>query len=141
MSQLRSATDATGASIPPSAALVVSRLVLCVAAVTFVAACNSKGGTPTSPTTPPAAAAQPAAPTGLVVGALVMKDRTAAISWGASAGATEYVVEVGSAAGGTDRGIHTAGAVTSFTLRDLPAGRSHVRLKARNSVGTSGAST
>ena len=69
-----------------------------------------------------------------------MKDRTAAISWSASAGATEYVVEVGSAAGGTDRGIHTAGAVTSFTLRDLPAGRSHVRIKARNSTGTSGAS-
>ena len=71
---------------------------------------------------------------------MVMKDRTAAISWGASAGATEYVVEVGSTAGGTDGGIHSAGTATSFTLRDLPAGRSHVRLKARNSSGTSGAS-
>ena len=69
-----------------------------------------------------------------------MKDRSAAISWGASTGATEYVVEVGSTAGGTDGGIHSAGTATSFTLRDLPAGRSHVRLKARNGSGTSGAS-
>jgi len=69
-----------------------------------------------------------------------MKDRTAAISWGASAGATEYVVEVGSAPGSTDGGIHSAGTATSFTLRDLRAGPSYVRLKARNSTGTSGAS-
>lgn len=69
-----------------------------------------------------------------------MKDRTAAISWSASAGTTEYVIEVGSSAGGTEGGVLSAGAATSFTLRDLPAGRSYVRIKARNSVGTSAAS-
>ncbi|MDQ3070760.1 MAG: fibronectin type III domain-containing protein [Acidobacteriota bacterium] len=70
-----------------------------------------------------------------------MKDRTAAISWGASSGATEYVVEVGSTTGGIDGGVHSAGTATSFTLRDLRAGRSHVRIKARNASGTSGASS
>jgi len=69
-----------------------------------------------------------------------MKDRSAAISWGASPGAAEYVVEVGSTAGGIDGGVHSAGTATSFTLRDLRAGRSHVRIKARNAAGTSGAS-
>jgi hypothetical protein len=132
---------AAGVSLPGFARRAISRLVLSIAALTLVAACNSKGGAPTSPTAPqPSAGALPAAPASLIVGALVMKDRTAAISWGASSGATEYVVEVGSTAGGTDGGIHTAGAATSFTLRDLTAGRSHVRLKARNSAGTSGAS-
>jgi len=82
----------------------------------------------------------PVAPAGLMVGTLVMKDRSAAISWVASPGAAEYVVEVGSTAGGIDGGVYSAGAATSFTLRDLRAGRSHVRIKARNGLGTSGAS-
>lgn len=113
-----------------------------VLAVALSAGCGGGAAHPTAPQ-PPATAlpvAMPSAPSGLIVGDLVMKDRTAAISWGASAGATEYIVEVGSAPGGTDGGINSAGAATSFTLRDLRAGRSHVRLKARNSAGTSGAS-
>lgn len=119
------------------------RFVLALAVLLSGAGCG--GGSASAPQ-PPAAlptapsAALPAAPPGLIVGALVMKDRTAAISWGASTGATEYIVEVGSAPGGTDGGIHSAGAATSVTLRDLRAGRSHVRLKARNSSGTSAAS-
>jgi hypothetical protein len=118
------------------------RCVLALALIFTAAGCG--GGSASAPQAPSALptapSALPAAPGGLIVGALVMKDRTAALSWGASAGATEYVVEVGSTAGGTDGGIHTAGAATSFTLRDLPPGRSHVRLKARNSSGTSAAS-
>src|SRR5687767_11958793 len=112
----------------PSAKCLASRqLVLCVVVLTVAAACGSKGGTPTAPTAPvttappPAVVAVPTAPSGLVLGALVMKDRTAVISWGASTGATEYVVELGSIAGGTDRGIQSIAAATSFTLRDLPA--------------------
>lgn len=137
MSQLRSSIRAAGVSL---ARFAISRLVLGIAAMTLVSACGgSKAGTPTAPTAPPAATV-PVAPTGLLVGALVMKDRTAAISWGASTGATEYVVEVGSTPGGTDGGTISAGTATSFTLRDLRAGQSYVRLKARNSTGTSGAS-
>lgn len=119
------------------------RFVLALAVLAVGAGCGgSKGGTPTAPTAPGPSpvAAVPVAPGGLTVGAMVMKDRTAAVSWSASAGATEYVVEVGSAAGGTDGGIHSAGTATSFTLRDLRAGRSHVRVKARNGSGTSVAS-
>ena len=139
MSQLSSPKRAIGASLPGLARLATSRIVLCVTVLALVSACGgSKGGTPTAPTNP--AASVPPVPSGLTVGALVMKDRTAAISWGASAGATEYVVEVGSTAGGTDGGTQSAGTATSFTLRDLRAGRSHVRIKARNGSGTSAAS-
>ncbi len=113
------------------------RFLLALAVALAGTAC---GGGATPPTAPPPSAATPAAPGSLTVGTLVMKDRTAAISWGASTGAAEYVVEVGSTAGGIDGGVYSAGAATSFTLRDLRAGRSYVRLKARNSSGTSGAS-
>lgn len=114
-----------------------TRLLLALAVVLAGTAC---GGGAAPPTAPPTAAATPAPPGSLTVGTLVMKDRTAAISWGASSGAAEYVVEVGSTAGGIEGGVQSAGTATSFTLRDLRAGRSYVRVKARNSSGTSGAS-
>lgn len=129
----------------------LSRLVLCVAVLALVAACGGKGGTPSSPTpttatptptpTPTPVVVVPTTPSGLIAGALVMKDRTAAISWNASTGTTEYVVEVGSSAGGTEGGVLSAGTATSFTLRDVRAGRSYVRIKARNTAGTSAASS
>lgn len=140
MSQLRSPKCATGASFRLCARVALTRLVPCFVGLALVAACNSKGGTTTAPAAPTPATAVPAAPAGLTVGALVMKDRTAAISWGASGGATEYIAEVGSTPGGSDVGVQSAGAATSFTLRDLRAGRSYVRLKARNNSGTSAAS-
>ncbi len=113
-----------------------TRFLLALAVVLAGTACGGGSAHPTAPQP----SAGPPAPAGLMVGALVMKDRNAAISWGASQGATEYVVEVGSTAGGIDGGVYSAGAATSFTLRDLRAGRSHVRIKARNGSGTSGAS-
>jgi hypothetical protein len=146
MPQLYSAKYATGVFLSNSAGLAVGRLVWGIVVLTFVAACNSKGATPTAPTTtapvsPTAPTVTvPPAPSGLAVGALVMKDRTAAITWGASTGATEYTVEVGSSPGSSDGGSQSAGSATSFTLRNLRGGRSHVRLKASNSAGTSAAS-
>ena len=123
------------------------RSVLALAVLLSGAGCGGGATTPTAPAPvaavpPPAAppvAAVPAPPGGLRVGALVMKDRTAVISWGASTGATEYAVEVGASPGATDS-LQSAGTATSITLRDLRAGRTYVRIKAGNSAGTSGAS-
>lgn len=62
------------------------------------------------------------------------------LTWRApSSGASEYRIEVGSAAGRSDLQVVTT-ATTSFTLGDLSAGTYYIRVRARNAAGTSGAS-
>lgn len=121
--------------------------VLALVAVIAAAGCGGGASTPTAPAplpppvaaVPPPAVTVPAPPGGLSVGAMVMKDRTAVISWAASSGATEYAIEVGGSPGATDS-LQSAGTATSFTLSALRAGRTYVRIKAGNSAGTSVAS-
>jgi predicted phage tail protein len=55
--------------------------------------------------------------------------------------ATSYVIEAGSSAGSTNIAVFdTLSAATSFTVTGVPAGTYFVRVRARNSAGTSAAS-
>ncbi|HYN11006.1 MAG TPA: hypothetical protein VES67_26730 [Vicinamibacterales bacterium] len=61
------------------------------------------------------------------------------MTWTPSAGATAYVVEIGSASGASDVATTTVTA-PSFLWQDARIGQSFLRVKARNAEGTSGAS-
>ena len=73
-------------------------------------------------------------PTQLALGATLI-----VLGWAPVAGTAEYVVEVGSTAGSSDLVTAPVGGVTSVGT-DAPPGVYYVRVRARNSCGTSGAS-
>ncbi|MGE3275264.1 MAG: fibronectin type III domain-containing protein [Vicinamibacterales bacterium] len=80
----------------------------------------------------------PPAPTGLTGG---VSGGVASVSWTASAGATSYVVQAGSASGGTNIFNANVGANTAVSAA-VPAGFSaFVQVLAVNACGTSGPST
>jgi hypothetical protein len=108
--------------------------------VALLVACLSCGGSGAAnpPTTPSGTLS---APTGLTVGTVSLRNRTAALSWNASPGASSYVIEAGSSSGGTNLAtITTPSASTSFTLIGHALGRSFVRVRARNDAGMSNTS-
>ena len=75
----------------------------------------------------------PATPVGF---AASVNGRTVTLSWQASIGAVDYVLEVGSATGLSDLFNGSIGDSTTLTVT-VPAGRYYVRLRARNAVGVS----
>ena len=77
--------------------------------------------------------AAPAAPTGL---AFSVSGLTVTLTWQASAGALQYIVEVGRAPGTADLFNGSIGDTTSLSA-SVPAGRYYVRLRAANDVGVS----
>jgi predicted phage tail protein len=93
----------------------------------------------TAPTPVPASA--PGAPSSLVVSAT---GSSVSLSWrGPTTGSTPstYVVEAGATPGAANLANVTTGSTsTSFSATGVGAGVYYVRVKARNSVGTSGAS-
>jgi glucose/arabinose dehydrogenase len=62
--------------------------------------------------------------------------RVVTLQWGASAGATGYVLEVGSVSGGTDVAVAPLGPATGLVV-NAPPGTFFVQVRARNSCGTS----
>ena len=75
----------------------------------------------------------PSAPTGL---AATVAGRTVTLSWSASGGALDYLVEAGSRPGGADFFSGSVGPTTSISAT-VPGGRYFVRVRARNRAGTS----
>ena len=65
--------------------------------------------------------------------------RYVVLAWAAVAGATDYIVEAGTAAGAADVVAAPVGAVTSVGTGAAP-GVYFVRIRARNACGTSGPS-
>lgn len=89
---------------------------------------------------PPGCAIAPDVPTGL---ASVIDGGIVTINWIASTGcpATSYVLEAGSAPGGTDlANVDTGSAAATFTANGVPVGTYFVRVRGRNGFATSGAS-
>jgi predicted phage tail protein len=75
----------------------------------------------------------PRTPAGLSVS---WQGTVATLTWGASEGATAYIVEAGTAAGISNIASFSVGAVTSYAV-DVPPGTYYVRVRAANAVGTS----
>jgi hypothetical protein len=65
--------------------------------------------------------------------------RTVTLNWGASSGATEYVLEVGSTTGASNVLVTSMGTLTSFSAL-APPGTYFVRIRPRNACGSGGAS-
>jgi hypothetical protein len=81
-----------------------------------------------------AAASAPAAPTRLRV---VATKIVGVLEWDASADATEYIVEAGTAPGATNAYNASVGSDRSLIVVSPPPGRYYVRVRARNSGGIS----
>lgn len=109
----------------------------------FVVLCSSVacGGSKSSPPSPtsPGPTVIPPPPSALSVSSLSWRERSVTLAWSASAGATAYIVEVGSAPGAAD--VQTTNASgPGATISGLRLGRTFARVKARNDAGTSAAS-
>jgi hypothetical protein len=78
----------------------------------------------------------PAAPSSL---SFIVSGRVVVLTWAASAGAQEYIVEAGSVPGARDLYNASVGALPSLVTQ-APAGRYYVRVRARNTSGMSGPS-
>jgi hypothetical protein len=115
--------------------------------VAIVAGCNSKGGTPTSPTppttTPPPTATTPAptpiqTPSNVRLTSLSFRDRAAAISWDGPSDATSYVVEVGTSPGSSNFAVITTGSPgRTLNLPNLPeVGNIYVRVRTQRDATT-----
>ena len=86
-----------------------------------------------------ACSAAPSAPASL---AASVSGFAVQLAWGVSAGqVSSYILEAGSAPGGTDMGNFDLGTTTSYFASSVPAGTYHVRVKARNACGVSGPSS
>ena len=93
-----------------------------------------------TPAPTPAPTPSPCAPAGTASPFTVSQSgRFVVLNWAGVANATDYVVEVGSSAGGTDLLVAPVGPVTSVSA-NAPPGRYYVRIRARNSCGSSAAS-
>jgi hypothetical protein len=75
----------------------------------------------------------PAAPAGFAFG---VRGVTVTLTWDASAGAIDYLLEAGSTPGANNLFNGSVGNVTSLSV-SVPPGRYYVRLRARNAVGAS----
>jgi hypothetical protein len=70
-----------------------------------------------------------------------LNGKTVLLTWEAGLRATSYLLEVGSASGASDLLIHDAGSsLTSFSAGNVPVGTYFIRIKSRNTCGTSAAS-
>jgi hypothetical protein len=86
---------------------------------------------------PPAEVASPTAPTLVNAEFVVTAPRSKLkVSWAAVAGATSYIVELGSSAGSKNLGVVEV-ATTSLSTDQLPWGRTYARVRAKNGGGTS----
>ncbi|MGE3275414.1 MAG: hypothetical protein AB7O67_09900 [Vicinamibacterales bacterium] len=85
----------------------------------------------------PGTGTAPQAPTGL---SYSLNGAVLTVTWQGSSGATEYVLEAGSATGGTDLFSGSIGGATSISA-PVGAGTYYIRVRARNTAGTSPAST
>jgi hypothetical protein len=81
----------------------------------------------------------PGAPTNLVS---LVSGTSVTLGWSLSAGTvTSYVIDVGSASGGSDLGSYETGSTAgSAAFTGVPRGTYYVRARARNTCGVSGAS-
>jgi hypothetical protein len=87
--------------------------------------------------TVPSGCANPAVPTGLTHS---VSGTAVTLTWQAASGATGYVLEAGSSSGSSNLvSVDTGTASTTFNAA-APAGTYYVRVRARNSCGTSGPS-
>ena len=75
----------------------------------------------------------PATPAGF---SFALSNRTVTLTWQASAGALEYIVEAGRAPGSSELFNGSVGDTTSVTVT-VPPGRYFVRLRAQNATGAS----
>jgi hypothetical protein len=66
---------------------------------------------------------------------------TVTLNWGASAGATSYVVEAGSSSGASNLVVTDTGSTGTTMSAPVGNGSYYVRVKAKNACGTSGATT
>lgn len=122
-----------------------SPLALCLLGSVLALAGCSSSRTSTSPTpteeTPPTATPAPtiAAPAGVRLTSLDIRERTALITWNGVANATSYVVDVSTASGGSNVAVITTGnADTTLQLRDLPPnGFIYARVRATTNTLTS----
>ena len=81
----------------------------------------------------------PPAPTGVTA---TIGHGTVTLSWTGDAAASAYVIEAGSAPGWADLGAFDTGSpLTSATVRKVPYGTYHVRIRARNAAGVGFASS
>lgn len=90
------------------------------------------------PTTPEvmfnvAAGGAPTTPASL---AATWSGSTVILTWGSSAGASAYALEVGTASGASDVGVFNMGAATSYAT-PVPPGRFYVRVRGVNANGMS----
>ena len=115
-----------------------ARLVAVVGWVTTIRGPGGLRGTSSSGPGPTPMVGPPA-PGAVRLGAISMVQRTVEMTWTPSAGATAYVVEIGSTPGASEVATTTVTA-PSFLWRDARIGQSFVRVKAQNAEGTSGAS-
>jgi glucose/arabinose dehydrogenase len=91
---------------------------------------------PSAPPPPPPVPVAPTPPRNVI--AEVLTGRTIALRWDAPAAAvTGYQIEVGRSSGGTDAGIFTTGATTTFTIGNLSAGQYFIRVRATSDAGLS----
>ena len=103
--------------------------------LSLFAACGGGSGSPTEP-----GSAGITAPTGFAIAEVSVKDRTTTFTWNAVAGATGYVVEIGSTTTGTEVGVVTLdGGATTHRSTDMPVGVSYARVRAKNASTTSAA--
>jgi predicted phage tail protein len=83
-------------------------------------------------------AGAPSGPVGLVAS---VSGAAVTLNWGAAAGQpTSYVLEAGSSAGASNLVLSDVGNTTTLTATSVAAGTYYVRVRAKNSCGTSSAS-
>jgi hypothetical protein len=63
-------------------------------------------------------------------------DTVVTLSWGASVGASTYIIEAGSRAGSSDLAVLNAGASTRYSI-DVPPGTYYARVRGSNAAGAS----
>jgi len=84
---------------------------------------------------PAPCSAAPAAPTNFTASA---SGSTVTLTWTASGGATSYIVEAGASPGSSALANIDVGGTTSFSSASVPSGTYYLRVRAKNSCGTSG---
>lgn len=115
------------------------QLVPVILLTATAAACGASKG-PTEPGS--GSSGTLSAPSGLAIANISVKDRTTTFTWNAVAGATGYLLEIGSTTNGAEFAVITLDAsATSHAVNDLPLGISFARVRAKNPSTTTAAST
>lgn len=114
-----------------------------VAVVTLNGCSKKSSGSPTEPSAPvPPAATIPSTPEKPAIASIDIPARTATLTFRAVAGATKYVIEIGTSPGGSDAATLTTdegtgpGGTFTRTFTDLPPGFLYAQAKAQNQAGT-----